>query len=475
MRFEAIIGLEIHVEMKTKSKMFSASPNGFSHIPNSHVTPYDMAFPGTMPVVNRQAVINAIRVAHALHMTIDHTLYFDRKNYFYADLPKGFQITQEFHPIGKDGYLEFEDQDGSLTRINIERIHLEEDTCKQLHFSDYTLLDYNRAGVPLVEIVSRPEIKNGYQATRYVETIRNIVVYSRTSDGKMEEGSLRCDVNVSLRPEGSQDYGTKVEIKNINSLKHIQTAIDYEIKRQEALLSSGKTVRQETRRYDESSGKTVLMRVKTDAVDYKFLCEPNIAPIALSDEFIQNAIDTCPELYDAKLSRYLAWGLSKKDAEIILADLAMSAYYESAAKNSRTAKTVAHFLIVEVNGYLNKNGISIAEFPLSGEKLLEIASLQEEGYSHKQCVDILQHMCANGGSVEDAMKTLRIEKQSADDELVLRIVSETLDGNPQSIVDYKAGKDRAIGFLIGQAMKLAKGKVRPDAIAKVMQAEIEKR
>ncbi|MDY6430605.1 MAG: Asp-tRNA(Asn)/Glu-tRNA(Gln) amidotransferase subunit GatB, partial [Bacilli bacterium] len=234
MNFEAVIGLEIHVEMKTKSKMFSSSPNSFSTEPNTEVTPFDMAFPGTMPVVNKQAVINAIRVANALHMTIDHTLYFDRKNYFYADLPKGFQITQQRRPIGSQGYLDILDKEGKLKRIRIERIHMEEDTCKQLHFSDYSLLDYNRAGVPLVEIVSYPDMRSGTEAMHYVEAIRNIVVYSKTSDGKMEEGSLRCDVNISLRPVGCKEFGTKVELKNLNSIKNIEQAIDYEISRQQA-------------------------------------------------------------------------------------------------------------------------------------------------------------------------------------------------------------------------------------------------
>ena len=475
MKYEAIIGLEIHVEMRTRSKMFSSAPNGFTHDPNTQVALFDMAFPGTMPTVNKRAVINAIRVAHALHMTIDHVLYFDRKNYFYADLPKGYQITQQFRPIGKNGYLEFLNQNGSLKRINIERIHLEEDTCKQLHFDDYSLLDYNRAGVPLVEIVSRPEIRNGYEAMKYVEAIRNIVVYSKTSDGKMEEGSLRCDVNVSLRPLGSSEYGTKVEIKNINSLKNIQTAIDYEISRQTKLLLSGEKVEQETRRYDESSGKTVLMRKKTDDVDYKYFCEPNIAPITLSDEFIENAIATCPELYDSKLARYTSWGLPKTDAEIILSDIAMSRYFESACLDSKLAKTVANFVIGEVNGYLNKKGISIREFPLSGAKLFEIAKLQEEGYSHKQCVDIFLYVCDNGAEVEEARIAMKIEKQISDDHLVLSFVTEVLDANPQSIEDYKAGKDRAIGFLIGQVMKLAKGKVNPQVVARIMGEEIAKR
>jgi len=476
MNFEAIIGLEIHVQMKTKSKMFSSSPNSFSRHPNTEVTPFDMAYPGTMPTVNKQAVINAIRVANALHMEIDHTLYFDRKNYFYSDLPKGFQITQQFRPIGKEGYLDVLDKEGKVKRIGIERIHMEEDTCKQLHFASYSLLDYNRAGTPLVEIVSKPDIRSGTEAMHYVEGIRNIVIYTLTSDGKMEEGSLRCDVNVSLRPFGCEKFGTKVEIKNLNPTKNIEAALDYEIARQASCLLSGIPVAQETRRYDEASGKTVLMRVKTDAVDYKYFPEPNITPIALSDEFVQNAIDTCPELYDAKKARYVASGLSDTDAEIILSDLAMSTYFEEASKGTKNLKTVANFLIVEVNGYLNKNGIGIASFPLPASTLCEIANKQEDGYTHKQCADMLSYCLENeGASAEDAIKAKNIVKQSNDEGLVLSLVTKVLDANPQSIEDYKNGKDRAVGFLIGQVMKEAKGKVNPASVAKVMNIELAKR
>ncbi len=475
MNFEAIIGLEIHVQMKTKSKMFSASPNSFSRLPNSEVTPFDMAFPGTMPRVNKQAVINAIRVANALHMSIDHTLYFDRKNYFYSDLPKGFQITQQRRPIGSNGYLDILDKEGKTKRIRIERIHMEEDTCKQLHLSDCTLLDYNRAGTPLVEIVSMPDLRSGTEAMHYVEAIRNIVVYSLTSDGKMEEGSLRCDVNVSLRPFGEEKFGTKVEIKNLNSIKNIEQALDYEIARQSACLLTGVPVQQETRRFDEASGKTVLMRVKTDAVDYKYFCEPNIAPIALSDEFVQNAIDTCPELYDHKKERYLKSGLSETDASIVLSDLAMSSYFEEACKGAKSPKTVANFLIVEVNSYLNKEGKKISEFPLTPAQLSDVCNLQDEGYTHKQAMQIFAYLLDRGGDAESARKALKIEKQSTDSGAVLAFVNQVLDANPQSILDWKAGKDRAIGFLVGQVMKLSKGKVNPAAVSKTLQEEIKKR
>ena len=476
MNFEAVIGLEIHVEMKTKSKMFSASPNSFSRNPNTEITPFDMAYPGTMPLVNKQAVVNAIRVANALHMTIDPLFRFDRKNYFYSDLPKGFQITQQFHPIGRDGYLDVKGKNGETKRIRIERIHMEEDTCKQLHFADYSLLDYNRAGVPLVEIVSLPDMRNGTEAMHYVEAIRNIVLYSGTSDGKMEEGSLRCDVNVSIRPYGSEEFGTKVELKNLNSTKNIETALDYEIARQSACLLSGVPVQQETRRFDEASGKTVLMRVKTDAVDYKYFPEPNIVPIRLSEEFVQKAIDTCPELYDAKKARYVSAGLSETDADILLANMDMALYFEKAiAKNEKLAKVIANFLIVEANSYLNKNGISMKEFPLPPETLDEIASMQNDGYTHKQCADIFFYCLENNVGAEEARLAKHIEKQVSDDGAVLGFVSAVLDANPQSVADFKAGKDRAKGFLIGQVMKAAKGKVNPAAVAKVMAEELAKR
>lgn len=476
MNFEAVIGLEIHVEMKTKSKMFSSSPNGFSREPNTQVTPFDMAYPGTMPVVNKAAVINAIRVANALHMTIDRLIRFDRKNYFYSDLPKGFQITQQFHPIGREGYLDILDRDGKVKRIGIERIHMEEDTCKQLHFASYSLLDYNRAGVPLIEIVSHPEMRSGTEAMHYVEVIRNIVVYTLTSDGKMEEGSLRCDVNVSLRPFGSDKFGTKVEIKNLNSTKNIESALDYEIARQSAILLSGGQVQQETRRYDEASGKTVLMRVKTDAVDYKYFPEPNITPIRISEEFVRDAIDTCPELYDSKKERYVSLGLSPVDAAIILDNLAMSQYFDKALGDGKYAKTVSNLLIVEVNGYLNKNGLTIEQFPLQPEILYLLAKEQEGGFTHKQVVDMFHYCVENeGAKPEDAINALHIAKQSSDDSLVLSFVTAVLDANPQSIADFKAGKDRAQGFLVGQVMKMAKGKVNPGAVAKVMAEELKKR
>ncbi len=475
MNFEAVIGLEIHVQQKTKSKMFSAAPNSFSRDPNTQVAPLDMAFPGTMPVVNKQAVINAIRVANALHMEIDHTLYFDRKNYFYSDLPKGFQITQQRRPIGKNGYVMVDTPNGKK-RIGIERIHMEEDTCKQEHFMDYSLLDYNRAGVPLCEIVSLPEISNGIEAREYAEAIRNIVVYSGTSDGKMEEGSMRCDTNISLRPYGQKEFGTKVEIKNINSFKNIELAIEYEMKRQSQLLLQGIPIQQETRRWDEASGKTVLMRVKTDAVDYKYFCEPNITPIHLSDEFVQKAIDTCPELYDSKKERYLKAGLSDADTNVILANPKMAAYFEEGLEKVKNAKDLANFLIVEINSYLNKHEMGIEDLKLSPLTLGEIVSYQENGgLSHKQCTDILNKVLEEGCSPEEAKNALHIVAQVSDSSVIMGFVNDVLDKNPQSIQDFKNGNQRVLGFLVGQIMKASHGKVNPAEVSKALREELGKR
>ena len=357
MPFEAVIGLELHIEMKTKSKMFSSSPVTYGEPANTMTSPFDMAFPGTLPTVNKQAVINAIRVCNALHMNIDHELCFDRKNYFYSDLPKGYQITQQARPIGSNGYLDINNK-----RIGIERLHLEEDTCKQVHYKDYSLLDYNRAGIPLIEIVSLPNIRSGEEAKEFVEKIRAIVTYLDVSDGKMEEGSLRCDVNISLRKVGEKRFGTKVEIKNLNSVSNVQKAIEYEIKRQEKVLLDGNKVNQETRRYDEIRKQTTIMRVKIDDVDYKCFTDPNIPPIKLSDDFIKEAIETSPELPEEKALRYKELGLSKYDIKQLLMDKDISLYYDNCLRSNASAKLLANWIISDVQAILNKDGISIKDF-----------------------------------------------------------------------------------------------------------------
>ena len=473
MNFEAVIGLEIHVQMKTKSKMFSNAPVSYGAYPNCEVALLDMAFPGTMPVVNMQAVINGIRVANALHMSIDNELWFDRKNYFYSDLPKGYQITQNARPIGHDGYLEIKTSKG-IKKIGVERIHLEEDTCKQLHFNDYTLIDYNRAGIPLAEIVSKPDLRSGEEAMKYVETIRSIVSFLDVSDGKMEEGSLRCDVNVSIRPFGSDKFGTKVEIKNLNSISNVQLAIDYEIKRQEALLLSGGEVQQETRRFDEDSKTTVLMRVKTDAVDYKYFVEPNIPPIKLSDEFIRHAIETSNELASSKIKRYLDLGLNEYDANQLIQNRDISNYFDDASQYGANPKLLANWINVDVMAVLNKEEIEMKDFIISAKHLAELVKLiDSKQISNKQAREVFSIMLKKDDDPQQIVASLG-QTMISDEEVILNLIHQVLQSNKQSIQDYKNGKDRALGYLVGQVMKLSKGQANPGLTSKLLLKEIEK-
>lgn len=474
MNFEAIIGLEIHVQMKTKSKMFSSSPVTYGAYPNFETTILDFAFPGTMPIVNERAVINGIRVAHALHMTIDNELHFDRKNYFYSDLPKGYQITQNERPIGHDGYLDIKIND-EVRRIGVERIHLEEDTCKQLHFNDYTLVDYNRAGIPLAEIVSRPDIRSGLEAQKYVEAIKSIVSFLDVSDGKMEEGSLRCDVNISLRPIGSEKLGRKVEIKNLNSTANIRFAIEYEIARQTELLLKGVQVEQETRRWDEENKRTFLMRKKTDAVDYKYFSEPNIPPIKLSDEFINNAINTMNELADSKIERYMKAGLNEYDASLLIANRDISSYFDEAYKICKNPKALSNWINVDVMAVLNKDEIEIKDFFVSSTNLAKLVNLIEDKViSNKQAREVFERMLRRNEDPNDLVKSMGMTMISDENELI-SIINEVLDNNAQSISDYKNGKDRALGYLLGQVMKVSKGKANPALCSKLILKEIEKR
>ena len=467
MEFEAVIGIEIHVEMKTKSKMFSSSANEFGKECNTNVTPLDMAFPGTMPVVNKQAVINAIRVSNALHMDIDDVLYFDRKNYFYSDLPKGYQITQQKRPIGSNGYVEIETLTGTK-RIHIERLHMEEDTCKQLHFADCSLLDYNRAGTPLVEIVSLPEMTSGEEAMKYVDAIRRIVVYSEVSDGKMEEGSLRCDVNISLKEKGSSILGTKVEIKNLNSIANVEKAINYEIKRQEEILTKGEKVEQETRRFDETNKATVLMRKKTDAVDYKYFTEPNIPPIKLSKEFIKDAIDNCPELADVKYKRYIENGLTSSQALQLLSDKDLTSYFDRCLAIKKMAKQIWNFLIVDVSSYLNKRGEKFNNFKVKEENIIKLLTLIDNGdIAYAQGRKVFEMLCQKEEDPLLIVERLGLKQNSNVDE-IKAMCEEIVNNNSQSVIDYKAGKDRAMGFLVGQVMKSSKGKANPQIVSKII-------
>lgn len=474
MNFETIIGIEIHCELKTKTKMFSGAPIEFGAEPNTCVNEVDLGMPGILPCVNKQAVASAIKACTAMHCDVDPLVKFDRKNYYYSDLPKGFQITQQFYPIGSGGYVDIE-VDGKEKRIRLNRIHMEEDTAMQHHTADGTYIDFNRAGTPLIEIVSEPDMRNGKEAQAYVDKLRSNLYYLGVSDVKMEEGSLRCDVNVSIRPYGTDLMGVKSEIKNLNSISSIQKAIDYEAKRQSELILSGKQVEQTTRRYDDKSGKTILMRKKEGNVDYKFFPEPNIFPIKLDEKWVKEIQENLPELPDQRKQSYMdKYGLNSYDAEQLVLMKELSDFYNEVVKNTKEYKLAANWVLVDLLGALNKQNKSITESKIKPEHLAElIEMIQSKEISGKQAKVIFEEVL--NGKDPKAVAEAKGMKQLSDSSLISELVKKALDNNPKSIEDYKNGKDRAVGFLVGQVMKLSKGQANPAMTSKLIIEELKKR
>ncbi len=461
MEFEPVIGIEIHVELKTKSKMFSSAPCNFGQAPNSQVVPLDLAFPGTMPVVNEEAVVYGIKICSAMHMDIARTLYFDRKNYFYPDLPKGYQITQQFHPIGKNGFVEL-NIGSEVIKVGVDNAHLEEDTAKQVHLSDISLLNFNRCGTPLLEIVSCPDMHSGEEAMKYVETIREIVTYLGCSDGKMENGSMRCDINISLREKGSTVLGTKTECKNLNTISNIRSAVDYEINRQKEILLSGGKVEQETRRYDENKKMTVLMRKKTNAIDYKYFREPNIVPIDLDEGFIYDAIHSMnklPNQYRLELKKI---GLNDYEIEELLKDRDFVVYFEDCVTlGVKNPTTLWNLLMVDILGYLNKNEKTLSDLKFTKDALVYlINSIVSGKINSKQGKQVLSEMFETGKDPQSIIKEKGLE-QISDSSAVEKIVDDVLSANEASILDWQRGKDHALGYLVGQVMKNSHGKANP--------------
>ncbi len=461
MEFEPVIGIEIHVELKTKSKMFSSAPCNFGQSPNSQVVPLDLAFPGTMPVVNEEAVVYGIKICSAMHMDIARTLYFDRKNYFYPDLPKGYQITQQFHPIGKNGYVEL-NIGSEVIKVGVDNAHLEEDTAKQVHLSDISLLNFNRCGTPLLEIVSCPDMHSGEEAMKYVETIREIVTYLGCSDGKMENGSMRCDINISLREKGSTVLGTKTECKNLNTISNIRSAVDYEINRQKEILLAGGKVEQETRRYDENKKMTVLMRKKTNAIDYKYFREPNIVPIDLDEGFIYDAIHSMnklPNQYRLELKKI---GLDDYEIEELLKDRDFVVYFEDCVTlGVKNPTTLWNLLMVDILGYLNKNEKTLADLKFTKDALVSlINSIVSGKINSKQGKEVFADMFETGKDPQTIIKEKGLE-QISDSSAVEKIVDEVLEKNESTIQDWQRGKDHALGYLVGQVMKNSHGKANP--------------
>ncbi len=474
MSFEVVIGIEIHCELKTKTKMFSGAPVAFNQDANTCVSAVDMGFPGTLPSLNKQAVEMAVRTCMALDMQIEPLIRFDRKNYYYSDLPKGFQITQQFHPIGEHGQVSIL-VDGVAKKIGITRLHMEEDTAKQFHYDDGTMIDFNRAGTPLVEIVSEPDIRSGKEAAAYVEKLRSILYYLDVSDVKMEEGSMRCDVNISLRPHGSEQFGVKTEIKNLNSINNVQKAVEYEIERQTNLLLSGGVVKQETRRYDETLKATVSMRSKEGSVDYKYFPEPNIFPVRLDQAFIERVRSTLPELQDAKLERFMNdYELSLYDASLLTQNKSTADFFDAVMKHTTLAKAAANWILSELLAVLNKEGKTMDDNPVLPEHLAKLLNMIErQEISGKQAKVVFEEVMKQKDP-ELVVKEKGMT-QVSDEGALLQLINEVLAENEQSIQDYKNGKDRAVGFLIGQIMKKSKGQANPALTNTLLVKELSKR
>lgn len=474
MEYNVTIGIEIHCQLKTDTKMFSGAPTSFGRKANTCVNEIDLGMPGTLPEVNKEAVKKAIMACTAFHMTIDPLVKFDRKNYYYSDLAKGFQITQQFHPIGRNGYVVINTPQGEK-KIRIERIHMEEDTAKQYHLSKVSLLDFNRADTPLIEIVSKPDMTNGQEAEAYVEALRQTLYYIGVSDCKMEEGSMRCDVNVSIAPKGADHLGTKNEIKNINSISNIGKAVDYEVERQKKLLEAGDVVHQETRRFDDKTGTTILMRRKEGNVDYKFFPEPNIFPIRLDPKWMADIQAHMPELPEARRARYQKeYGLSDHDIDILIANKEMSEFFEETMKYARNAKAVCNWLLSDISAWLNKHEKTIDNCDLKPQNLAKLVSLIDAGeVSNAQAKKLVDDLMAGKDPQKSAEeKGLR---QVSDTGAIEKMVTEVLDANPQAIEDFKNGKDRAVGFLVGQVMKKSRGQANPGMVNKMVRDALKSR
>jgi aspartyl-tRNA(Asn)/glutamyl-tRNA(Gln) amidotransferase subunit B len=478
MTYETVIGLEVHSELKTNTKIFCGCSTQFGSEQNTNVCPVCLGLPGVLPVLNEKVVEFAIRTGLALNCKIAPFSKFDRKNYYYPDLPKNFQTSQYDLPIAVDGYLDIE-VDGVTKRIGITRVHMEEDAGKLVHTgtisnSDYTLVDYNRTGVPLIEIVSEPDITSPEEAKAYLEKIKSILEYIDVSDCKMEEGSLRCDANISIRPVGQQELGTKSEIKNLNSFRSVQKGLEYELARQTELINDGGKVIQETRTWDEAAGITLSLRTKEQAHDYRYFPEPDLVPIITSEEQIAAILKSLPELPQARQQRLIHdYGLSAYDASAITATRAMAEYFDEVVSHKVDAKAVANYLMGEMSKHLNNENLLIRDCPVSAAKLAGLLDLLQQGtISGKIAKTVFEEMWKTGKTAAVVVKEKGLV-QISDEGAIITIVDAVIAANPQSIDDYKAGKEKALGFLVGQIMKQTKGRANPTLVNKMLKEQIQ--
>ena len=473
-RYETVIGLEVHVELATGSKMFCGCPTEFGAPPNTQVCPVCLALPGALPVPNEQAIIYAVRAALALGCSIDPGCRWDRKNYHYPDLPKGYQITQYARPLAREGSLCFTGADGDLRQVRIRRLHMEEDTGKSTHEGmpgGTTGVDLNRAGVPLIEIVSEPDLRSPDDARLYLQALRTLLLYTGVSDVRMEEGSLRCDANVSLRLAGATEFGSLVEVKNMNSFRSVQRALEYEAARQAAALEAGERIVRETRHWDDRRGLTFASRSKEEAHDYRYFPEPDLGPVALSQDFIDSVRAGLPELPAARTARYAAMGLTPYDAGVLVADPPLADYFDRMLAAGAAPREGVALLTVELLGRLNASGIAISDSRcrVRPEQLAGLQRLVAVGtISGKVAKTVLEEMLASGEDAQTVVSRQGLH-QISDTDAIAKAVADAVAAHPQSVADYRGGKRQALGFLVGQIMKATRGKANPALVNRLLE------
>ena len=474
--YEVVIGLEVHAELSTKTKIFCSCKAEFGGAPNEHTCPICMAMPGTLPVLNEKVVEYAVKAGLATNCEISRNSKNDRKNYFYPDLPKAYQISQFDRPLCEKGYVEIEISNGEKKKIRLTRIHIEEDAGKLNHdeLGGGSLVDLNRAGVPLIEIVSEPDLRSAEEVELYLRKLKSILEYIEVSDCKMQEGSLRADVNVSIRKKGSKEYGTRTEMKNMSSFRSIVRAIEYEVDRQVDVIDDGGKIEQETLRWDDVSGKTFSMREKEDAQDYRYFPDPDLVAIKLSEEYIQNIKENLPELPESRRERYISeYKLTERDATLLTASKYLSDLFEKASEICNNPKAVNNWIMSDISRILNEKEIEPENIPFTAEDLAEVVELIDKGtISSAIAKKVFEEMFENPekpSKIIEEKGWIQISDESAIKEVVQKIIEE----NPQSVSDYKAGKDKALGFLVGQALKQTKGKANPKMLNEMFKENLQ--